>query len=152
MGRLLALLFDNTWSLKVFDLISIDFMFHFVSCILINSILGNGNKWFDCTSDKQLIVKLSRNIASVQCQGPNKTWKPFTDKHSSLFRSIFTDKAKKLFITLIPGALILQTFYSSNVCCYITSFNGQLAYAFMLLHASRLAYFATLVIYARKCS
>jgi len=34
----------------------------------MDSILGNGSKWFDCPSDKQQQIKLSRNIASIQFQ------------------------------------------------------------------------------------
>jgi hypothetical protein len=38
----------------------------------MHSILGNGNKRIDCTSDKQHKIKIFRNIASVQGQGPNR--------------------------------------------------------------------------------
>ncbi len=37
----------------------------------MDSILGNGSKWFGFTNDKQHKIKISRNIASVQCQGTN---------------------------------------------------------------------------------
>jgi hypothetical protein len=39
---------------------------------LRHSILGNSDKWFDCTSDRQHKIKFSRNFVVVQCQGPAK--------------------------------------------------------------------------------
>jgi hypothetical protein len=41
------------------------------------SILGNGYEWFDCTSDNQHEIKLSRNIVVVQYQGPNSRHRQF---------------------------------------------------------------------------
>jgi hypothetical protein len=47
----------------------------------MHSILGNDNKWFDCTSDKQHKIKLSRNIVVVQSQDQTEQSK-YSQNHS----------------------------------------------------------------------